>query len=83
MKDEMDASLNGAVGDEEKAAAGYAELAAAKKEEISPLQKLPIYILPLIFPHVFPHVLYFLNKSLQIVYSIFHESHHVSTIVFV
>merc|ERR1719380_462242 len=35
MKDEMDASLNGAVGDEEKAAAGYAELAAAKKEEIS------------------------------------------------
>merc|ERR1719487_1152071 len=29
------ASLNGAVGDEEKAAAGYAELAAAKKEEIS------------------------------------------------
>merc|ERR1719420_2300021 len=35
MKDEMDASLNGAVGDEEKAAAGYAELSAAKKEEIS------------------------------------------------
>merc|ERR1719281_446252 len=35
MKDEMDASLNGAVGDEEKAAAGYAELAAAKKDEIS------------------------------------------------
>merc|ERR1719478_692476 len=35
MKDEMDAGLNGAVGDEEKAAAGYAELAAAKKEEIS------------------------------------------------
>merc|ERR1719487_2117898 len=35
MKDEMDASLNGAVSDEEKAAAGYAELAAAKKEEIS------------------------------------------------
>merc|ERR1719506_2565817 len=34
MKDEMDAGLNGAVGDEEKAAAGYAELAAAKKEEI-------------------------------------------------
>merc|ERR1719421_110051 len=35
MKDEMDKALNGAVGDEEKAAAGYAELAAAKKEEIS------------------------------------------------
>merc|ERR1719353_2558981 len=35
MKDEMDAGLNGAVGDEEKAAAGYGELAAAKKEEIS------------------------------------------------
>merc|ERR1719238_863034 len=35
MKDEMDAGLNGAVGDEEKAAAGYAELSAAKKEEIS------------------------------------------------
>merc|ERR1719331_1676254 len=35
MKDEMDASLNGAVGDEEKAAAGYGELAAAKKDEIS------------------------------------------------
>merc|ERR1719420_2654503 len=35
MKDEMDASLNGAVGDEEKSAAGYAELSAAKKEEIS------------------------------------------------
>merc|ERR1719197_1701506 len=29
------ASLSGGVGDEEKAAAGYAELAAAKKEEIS------------------------------------------------
>merc|ERR1719269_386678 len=35
MKDEMDAGLNGAVGDEEKAASGYEELAAAKKEEIS------------------------------------------------
>merc|ERR1719420_1832777 len=35
MKDEMDKSLNGAVADEEKAAAGYEELAAAKKEEIS------------------------------------------------
>merc|ERR1719487_929575 len=35
MKDEMDKALNGAVGDEEKAAAGYAELSAAKKEEIS------------------------------------------------
>merc|ERR1719247_2013379 len=35
MKDEMDKALNGAVSDEEKAAAGYAELAAAKKEEIS------------------------------------------------
>merc|ERR1719311_866360 len=35
MKDEMDKSLNGAVSDEEKAAAGYEELAAAKKEEIS------------------------------------------------
>merc|ERR1719506_1423779 len=35
MKDEMDAGLNGAVGDEEKAAAGYEELAAAKKDEIS------------------------------------------------
>merc|ERR1719460_758061 len=35
MKDEMDAGLNGAVSDEEKAAAGYAELSAAKKEEIS------------------------------------------------
>merc|ERR1719460_2152240 len=35
MKDEMDAGLNGAVSDEEKAAAGYEELAAAKKDEIS------------------------------------------------
>merc|ERR1719440_2384193 len=35
MKDEMNKTLNGAVADEEKAAAGYAELAAAKKEEIS------------------------------------------------
>merc|ERR1719460_2569495 len=35
MKDEMDAGLNGAVSDEEKAASGYEELAAAKKEEIS------------------------------------------------
>merc|ERR1719240_1637597 len=35
MKDEMDKTLNGAVTDEEKAAAGYEELAAAKKEEIS------------------------------------------------
>merc|ERR1719454_1752026 len=33
MKDEMDSSLNGAVSDEEKNAAGYAELSAAKKEE--------------------------------------------------
>merc|ERR1719171_792512 len=35
MKDEMDSSLNGAVSEEEKNAAGYAELSAAKKEEIS------------------------------------------------
>merc|ERR1719420_890791 len=35
MKDEMDKALNGAVSDEEKSAAGYAELSAAKKEEIS------------------------------------------------
>merc|ERR1719331_2200286 len=35
MKDEMDKALNGAVGDEEKAAAGYEELSATKKEEIS------------------------------------------------
>merc|ERR1719440_1336785 len=35
MKDEMDKTLNGAVADEEKSASGYAELSAAKKEEIS------------------------------------------------
>merc|ERR1719191_1707209 len=35
MKDEMDKALNGAVSDEEKAASGYEELSAAKKEEIS------------------------------------------------
>merc|ERR1719337_113249 len=35
MKDEMDKDLNGAISDEEKAAAGFEELAAAKKEEIS------------------------------------------------
>merc|ERR1719161_321688 len=35
MKDEMDKDLGGAIGDEEKAAAGFAELSAAKKEEIS------------------------------------------------
>jgi hypothetical protein len=35
MKDEMDKDLNGAIGDEEKAAAGFAELATAKKAEIS------------------------------------------------
>merc|ERR1719465_142000 len=35
MKDEMDKALNGAVSDEEKSASGYAELSAAKKEEIS------------------------------------------------
>merc|ERR1719506_1930967 len=35
MKDEMDKTLNGAVADEEKAASGYEELAAAKKDEIS------------------------------------------------
>merc|ERR1719389_1644751 len=35
MKDEMDKDLNGAIGDEEKAAAGFEELANAKKEEIS------------------------------------------------
>merc|ERR1719506_1157433 len=35
MKDEMDKALNGAVSDEEKAASGYEELAAAKKDEIS------------------------------------------------
>merc|ERR1719389_966866 len=32
MKDEMDKDLNGAISDEEKAAAGFEELAAAKKE---------------------------------------------------
>merc|ERR1719473_2132150 len=32
---EMDKDLNGAISDEEKAAAGFEELAAAKKEEIS------------------------------------------------
>merc|ERR1719305_2103587 len=35
MKEDMDKGLNGAVSDEEKAAAGYEELAAAKKDEIS------------------------------------------------
>merc|ERR1719460_1664325 len=35
MKDEMDKDLNGAISDEEKAAAGFEELAAAKKEEIA------------------------------------------------
>ena len=35
MKDEMDKDLNGAISDEEKAAAGFAELSAAKKAEIS------------------------------------------------
>merc|ERR1719380_389189 len=35
MKDEMDKDLNGAISDEEKAAAGFEELATAKKEEIS------------------------------------------------
>merc|ERR1719161_379541 len=35
MKDEMDKDLNGAISDEEKSAAGFAELSAAKKEEIS------------------------------------------------
>merc|ERR1719454_1636738 len=35
MKDEMDKALNGAVSDEEKSAAGYTELATAKKAEIS------------------------------------------------
>merc|ERR1719482_95452 len=35
MKDEMDKDLNGAISDEEKAAAGFEELSAAKKEEIS------------------------------------------------
>merc|ERR1719214_314993 len=35
MKDEVDKDLNGAISDEEKAAAGFEELANAKKEEIS------------------------------------------------
>merc|ERR1719159_1540531 len=35
MKDEMDKDLNGAISDEEKSAAGFAELSTAKKEEIS------------------------------------------------
>jgi septal ring factor EnvC (AmiA/AmiB activator) len=35
MKDEMDKDLNGAISDEEKAAAGFEELATAKKAEIS------------------------------------------------
>merc|ERR1719224_102991 len=35
MKDEMDKDLNGAVGDEETAAKGFEDLAAAKKSEIS------------------------------------------------
>merc|ERR1719424_1105108 len=35
MRDEMDKDLNGAVGDEDKAAAGFAELAGAKKDEIA------------------------------------------------
>merc|ERR1719163_1425344 len=35
MKDEMDKDLNGAVGDEEAAAAAFEELAAAKKDEIA------------------------------------------------
>merc|ERR1719224_427117 len=35
MKDEMDKDLNGAIGDEEAAAAGFEELAAAKKAEIA------------------------------------------------
>merc|ERR1719387_127963 len=35
MKDEMDKDLNGAIADEEKAAAGFEELSTAKKEEIS------------------------------------------------
>merc|ERR1719393_406742 len=34
LKDEMDKDLNGAVGDEEKAQAGFEELAAAKNAEI-------------------------------------------------
>merc|ERR1719265_2904643 len=35
MRDEMDKDLNGAIGDEDKAAAGFAELAGAKKDEIA------------------------------------------------
>merc|ERR1719465_312368 len=35
MKDEMDKDLNGAVADEEAAAKGFGELAAAKNDEIS------------------------------------------------
>ena len=35
MKDEMDKDLNGAISDEEKAAAGFEELAAAKKARAS------------------------------------------------
>ena len=35
LKDEMDKDLNGAVGDEEAAAAAFEELAAAKKAEIA------------------------------------------------
>merc|ERR1719271_2238394 len=35
LKDEMDKDLNGAVGDEERAAAGFEELAGAKKDEIA------------------------------------------------
>merc|ERR1719379_2695356 len=35
MKDEMDKDLNGAVADEEAAAKGFEELAAAKKDEIA------------------------------------------------
>merc|ERR1719281_216851 len=35
MKDEMDKDLNGAISDEEKAAAGFEELSTAKKEEIA------------------------------------------------
>merc|ERR1719201_3130373 len=38
MKDEMDKDLNGAISDEEKAAAGFEELAAATKEELDDLQ---------------------------------------------
>ena len=41
MKDEMDKDLNGAISDEEKAAAGFAELSAAKKAEISAASSAP------------------------------------------